>query len=202
MSYGKLKMKVEEIMKSLKNKKGFTLVELLAVIVILALIMAIAIYSISGILQSSRQSTFKDTAAGIIRGVRLQLTANNNLESGTYYFTRDMLESGATNPPFGGDYVFATVTEGGTAPNITYTVGGATVTKIGTGVYRKDRTSTVPTDADCTASTTSFVRITESLDYYICLTTGSTTRFIKNAKEADLLGSGTSMIVEPTATTG
>ena len=34
------------------NKKGFTLVELLAVIVILALIMSIAIVSIGGILKS------------------------------------------------------------------------------------------------------------------------------------------------------
>ena len=188
-------------MKTLKNKKGFTLVELLAVIVILALIMAIAIYSISGILQGSRESTFKDTAAGIIRGVRLQLTANNNLEAGTYYFTRDMLESGATNPPFGGTYNFAAVTESGTESNKTYTVNGGTVTLIGKGVYRKDRTSAAPTDAECTPSTTSFVRITTNYDYYICLTTGAGTRYIKNAKEADLLGSGTSMIVDPNGST-
>ena len=55
------------------NKKGFTLVELLAVIVILALIMAIAVYSISGILQSSREGVFKDTAISVIRGVKNQL---------------------------------------------------------------------------------------------------------------------------------
>ena len=70
----------------MKNKKGFTLVELLAVIVILALIMSIAIVSIGGVLKSSRESTFKETALSIINGVKMQLTVANQLKEGNYYF--------------------------------------------------------------------------------------------------------------------
>ena len=42
----------------MKNRKGFTLVELLAVIVILAIIMIIAIPSVLGTLETARQKTF------------------------------------------------------------------------------------------------------------------------------------------------
>lgn len=83
------------------NKKGFTLVELLAVIVILALIMAIAIYSISGILQSSRENVFKETALNVINGIKMQLTASNELREGTYYFSEKLLENN-NDLPFGG----------------------------------------------------------------------------------------------------
>ena len=89
------------------NKKGFTLVELLAVIVILALIMAIAIYSISGILQSSRENIFKDNGLVVIRGVKNQLLALNRQEAGTYYFTKEVLDNDNALP-FGGKVKFAT----------------------------------------------------------------------------------------------
>ncbi len=155
------------------DKKGFTLVELLAVIVILALIMAIAIYSISGVLTSSRQSVYKETAAGIIRGVKMQLTVANRMESGKYYFDTTMLESGGTNPPFGGTYNFGT----GTAVEGTK------------GVYKADD----QTDS-CTATTTSYVLIDEATNTSkICLTAGANYRYIYGT-EAEMLGSGTSMI--------
>lgn len=167
-------------MKNLKNKKGFTLVELLAVIVILALIMAIAIYSISGVLTSSRQSVFKETAAGIIRGVKLQLTAANRMDTGKYYFNTSMLESGGNNPPFGGSYNFRT-NEG-------------TLVEGTTGVYKaSDMTDT------CTSTTLSYVIInTDDNESKICLTAGKDTsgtpyRYIYGT-EAEMLGSGTDMI--------
>lgn len=52
-----------------KNKKGFTLVELLAVIVILAIILAIAVPGISGIINSARRGSFESDAKMIVTGV-------------------------------------------------------------------------------------------------------------------------------------
>ena len=160
------------------NKKGFTLVELLAVIVILALIMAIAVYSISGVLTSSRESVFKETAAGIIRGVKMQLTVANRMDTGKYYFDTTMLESGGNNPPFGGTYKFHT--NEGTA------VDGAK------GVWKD---SSANPSSTCTATSTSFVYIDEATNTSsICLTiTGKGTKYI-DGTEAELLGSGTDMI--------
>ena len=40
------------------NKKGFTLVELLAVIVVLAIVMGLAVVAISGVLDNARKATF------------------------------------------------------------------------------------------------------------------------------------------------
>lgn len=48
------------------NKKGFTLVELLAVIVILALLMVVATRTIGGSLNSSKQSAMETEAAKIV----------------------------------------------------------------------------------------------------------------------------------------
>ena len=171
-------------MKTLKNKKGFTLVELLAVIVILALIMAIAIYSISGVLNSSRQSVFKETAAGIIRGVKMQLTINNKMENGKYYFDSKMLESGGTNPPFGGEYNFY---PGKSGANVT---GDEIATN--SGVYKA--TGTGADDLTCSDSKVSFVVINNTTNTHrICLTTGSGNRYI-DGTEADVLGSSNNVI--------
>ena len=50
----------------MKNKKGFTLVEVLAVIIILALILVIAIPQILNVISSSRMSTFKISATSLL----------------------------------------------------------------------------------------------------------------------------------------
>lgn len=42
------------------NKKGFTLVELLAVIIILGVISTVAVFSYNGIIQKSRNDAYKD----------------------------------------------------------------------------------------------------------------------------------------------
>ena len=51
------------------NKRGFTLVELLAVMVILAIILAIAVPTISGILEESRKSSFESDAKMVLKGI-------------------------------------------------------------------------------------------------------------------------------------
>ena len=57
----------------LKNKKGFTLVELLAVIVILAIILAIAIPGISGIINRAKKGAFESNVKMIITGIEYKI---------------------------------------------------------------------------------------------------------------------------------
>ncbi|MDW2875788.1 MULTISPECIES: prepilin-type N-terminal cleavage/methylation domain-containing protein [Bacillaceae] len=60
----------------LKNEKGLTLIELLAVIVILGIIAAIAIPSIGGIIQKSKEDAVKADAIAVLNGAKLYVAAN------------------------------------------------------------------------------------------------------------------------------
>ena len=147
----------------MKNKKGFTLVELLAVIVILALIMGIAVVAMSGVIDSSKKNSARRTAANIIDGVRTKLMLAGELKTGTYYFTNAILEKGGVTSPFGGNYKYKT----GTAGN-----------QIGTtGIYKLSDVLT-----ECSANKTSFVTIEvvtgQPTKYTICLTSGDGNRYI------------------------
>ena len=62
------------MLKKLENKKGFTLVELIIVIAILAIIMLIAIPNFSGIQQRMQVRADKSTAAQIGKAVRVWFT--------------------------------------------------------------------------------------------------------------------------------
>lgn len=57
----------------MKEEKGFTLIELLAVIIILGILMIIAVPSVSKYINSTRQSSYVDTAKNIATGVRNKL---------------------------------------------------------------------------------------------------------------------------------
>ena len=173
----------------MKNKKGFTLVELLAVIVILALIMGIAVVSIGGVLKSSRENTFKETALSVINGVKMQLTVANELKAGTYYFTNQLLEND-NELPFGGKINYTTPT-------------GATAVPGTNGVLKRVTEKEVNT-TNCTQSVGSFVTITnnnEKYEFSICLTpdsiTTSSQKFIR-AKEIDLYGSSVQTVFDVT----
>lgn len=54
----------------LRNKQGFTLVELLAVIVVLAIVMGIAAVAITNVLENTRKSAFVSSANQYIVGAR------------------------------------------------------------------------------------------------------------------------------------
>ena len=56
--------------KFLKNKNGFTLVELLAVIVVLAIVMGLAVVGITSVLDNTRKSAFASDAKAYIQGAR------------------------------------------------------------------------------------------------------------------------------------
>ena len=167
----------------MKNKKGFTLVELLAVIVILALIMSIAVVSIGGVLQGTRQSTFRESAAGIIDGVRQQLLLHNSLTAGDYFFRKGILEKGGDESPLGGKIAYFG-DDGVTTPN------NITTSPVGDLILKKTGGTLT-----CGAAIPSFVTVTlgnnNVYEYKICLSTqktGSTTNYyIKNATETQLL---------------
>lgn len=57
--------------KLLKNERGLTLVELLAVIVILGIISAVAVPSIGGIIEKSKEDAIKADAITIINAAKL-----------------------------------------------------------------------------------------------------------------------------------
>ena len=102
-----------------KNKKGFTLVELLAVIVILGLLMIVAIPNITRVIRNARRDTYADNAKALIDAFRLQLNAQSTScttpgeNSGVYIDAANIdLESGQNNKSsfnktFSGQYVAA-----------------------------------------------------------------------------------------------
>ena len=57
----------------LRNKKGFTLVELLAVIVILAIILAIAVPTISTLISNQRKSAYAAGVKMMIKGMEYKI---------------------------------------------------------------------------------------------------------------------------------
>lgn len=175
----------------MKNKKGFTLVELLAVIVILALIMSIAIISIGGILNSARISTFKETAASIIDAVQKHLIVNNELKpkdtTAYFAFTSDIVEKGGTESPLGGNILYK---GSGTAQGTYAQIGQ-------TPVYRITQSGN--TAIACAAAKDSYVKVeyissSSKYNYYICLTAGSGNKYINEAEYTTLLGNSTTMI--------
>ena len=63
-------------MKNLKNKKGFTLVELLAVIVVLAIIMIIAIPNVLSSMDTAKKSSFIIEARKVLNKAQEQYQAD------------------------------------------------------------------------------------------------------------------------------
>jgi type IV pilus assembly protein PilA len=169
----------------MKNKKGFTLVELLAVIVILALIMGIAVVSIGSVLQSSKKKIMFENAQSILNGVKKQLLINNdtpNASGTTYYgFNSGLLDSGGVESPLGGDFAYRTfnsssdskINDGSTA--VLWKLGG-----------------TAPTG--CAANVQSYVSYNAtSGEYSICLTAGAGNNYI-DGTEANVVAQADSAL--------
>ena len=90
------------------NKKGFTLVELLAVIVIMGILMMVAIPSISRVIENSRKDTFVDIAKSYANAAKTLWTADtlicegtvaSAVDDGDYYILINTTESARTVLP-------------------------------------------------------------------------------------------------------
>lgn len=132
----------KKLQKLLKNQKGLTLVELLAVVVILGIIAAIAVPSIANIIDNSKKDAHVANAEQMIGAARLAVAANDNKLWGTADKDNDSadeanritmkdlvdagyLEAAIEDPDSGSDYgtAYVTISVTGTdAKKYSYTV--------------------------------------------------------------------------------
>lgn len=73
------------------KKGGFTLVELLAVIVIIGILALITVPTVTNIIEKSQKSTFKSNASGILRSIKLSKIYQDELalETNKIYELKD-----------------------------------------------------------------------------------------------------------------
>jgi len=98
------------IKQRIKNEKGLTLIELLAVIVILGIIAAIAIPSIGSIIQKSKEDAVKADAITVINAAKNYVAANGIPASGDNIDQND-LSSYVSNVNLTTNY-YVTTTDG------------------------------------------------------------------------------------------
>ena len=131
------------------NNKGFTLVELLAVIVVLAIVMGLAVVAITGVLDNARKATFVADAKSFLEGARNIVTSEemNSLLDGsassTYAVACDSssiptsttipisaikVQQGGDKSPYGNPYdkaaseIFVSATKDGNDCKYTYSI--------------------------------------------------------------------------------
>ncbi len=105
---------------ALKNQKGLTLLELLAVIVVLGIIAAIAIPSIGGIIKHTKEKSHYANAQAIIDAARLRVSAENPEQSMEYFLDADLVQKGYLDPPIDPEDKSQTYDKDATSVEITY----------------------------------------------------------------------------------
>ena len=97
--------KKENIKQKKKKKKAFTLIELLAVIIILGVLMIIAVPSVTKYISDSRKSSYITTARNVIDGARILIHSgkfNLNDRDTTYYIPASFIKTdNSLRTPYG-----------------------------------------------------------------------------------------------------
>lgn len=84
---------LKAIKKRLKDQRGLTLIELLAVVVILGIISSIAVPSIGGLIDNSKKDAHVANAQQMVSSAKLALTTDATLQEGTHFLTLGYLEN-------------------------------------------------------------------------------------------------------------
>ncbi|MEK4668589.1 prepilin-type N-terminal cleavage/methylation domain-containing protein [Niallia sp. FSL R7-0271] len=123
--------------KHIKNEKGLTLIELLAVIVILGIIAAIAIPSIANIIQKSREDAIKADAIQIINSAKMYIagegsdTSIDQDELDTYLNDVSTFQTFTVNVTTDTDKnTILSLTGSGSKGNVTIAFDNATISEI------------------------------------------------------------------------
>lgn len=167
------------------NKKGFTLIELLAVIVILGVLLAIAIPSVTKYINVSKKSTYIDNVQSYAMAAKNQATIGtykypvNNNEATVVYFSSivEHLDKGGKTSSYGSEFEkdnsFVVIANEGTAEDPKYEMYIAAIDadNYGVGVIATDKSITAEAIAYNDLKNDNIVQITSGTGS--SLTTGS-----------------------------
>lgn len=118
----------------LRNEKGFTLIEIIAVLVILGILAAVAVPKYISMMEESRIAAAQGAIAEV-KGRANGYYASQTLANGAVPLSASVLASVTTTPPLGSDFT-ATAAASGSDIVITITgVKGNAVSVVGTWIY-------------------------------------------------------------------